>query len=514
MKMAWGRRSRYSRSSYVSGYRRGLINSLRGTDVNKSIFGETRALANPLQRKYRNAFGYRGNGLYGGQGKYTWSKFGRDLKKYGGIAANAALMASPLAPEYTMLKSMYKGRGLYGGQGEYKANALIDGGHHSMDIEAQNDETESITLCNTESVLEIFAPEILENYSSQFSLQSIDFNPGLYSLSRKLSAIAKNYVHYEIKQLVFEIRPLISESNVNNGITGTMMSAFLYDPQQSLPDSKDDMMDLSGAVSGRIVDHLKVGVECDPDKLKNTEYIVRTGPVPVGRDAGEYDHGRLIIATNNIPHDFSNKAIAELFVYYTVELRMWKPNRSHPLDYFVQTGDVAESATPGIINVDQMRSAQQNSLGGKLTGNVGTNVAHVIYTFPANYSGVVEICFNFHGSSLVRNTSCDTNVSGNVIQLKNQYGTNEDGPTNDGPMYQIVAATSSVFHYRSQFKVKSVTGNLNNEVVLTLSGSTTATGTIRTLQFQCREISDQLFESRTVPTPLFVNTQGIVSALA
>lgn len=515
-KMAW-RKYRRSNTSYRSGYRRGLVSSLRGTPENIAIFGASRALANPLQRKYRRAFGYRGNGLYGGQGKYSWGKFGRDLmrvgRKYLPIAADAALGASPLAPVWSAAKPLLKpyiGGGLYGGQGSYQtsgnvvSNALIEGGHPSMDIEAQNDETETIVMSNCESVLEIFAPTIASG-QSQFALQTVECNPGLHAFSRKLSAIAKNYVHYKIKQLVFEIRPLISESNVNNGITGTMMAAFLYDANQNLPESKDDMLDLSGAVSGRIVDHLKVGVECDPEKVKDVQYIVRTCPVPLNRDVDEYDHGRLVISTNNIPSEFSNKAIAELYVYYTVELRMWKPDRSAPLDYFVVSVNTLESAASLIGN--NLLTAQQNSIGGLLTS---AGASSWTYTFPANYSGIVEVIYQAELTGSTRVTLV-TAFTGNVSALGNQFGSPISVDDSPSESYTYLAGSTGNI-YKSQLRVRSASGNVNNTVTVTFTGGA-GTGTFNQQSWQVREISDQLFTSRTNPVPVMLNNQGIQTAI-
>lgn len=228
-------------------------------------------------------------------------------------------------------KNLYKGMGRYGGMGRYTAsNQLIAGGRMAPKAIAKNDETDTIVITDCEFVKDIFAPTIPVpsgdscHVASGFAQQQLQINPGLSGFAPNLSQIAGNYSEYSIKQLVFELRPVISETTVNNGQTGTAMMVFNYNPNEDPYDNKEDIMQAHGSVSGRIVDQIRCGVECDPRKNKDSEFFVRTGPVPYGKDNDEYDLGVLTLATNNIPYQFSNQQIYELWVYYTVELRKRK----------------------------------------------------------------------------------------------------------------------------------------------------------------------------------------------
>lgn len=58
---------------------------LRGSEPSLAFFGATAATANEQQLANRKATGFRGRGLYGGQGKFTWRDFTNGLKDVGGM---------------------------------------------------------------------------------------------------------------------------------------------------------------------------------------------------------------------------------------------------------------------------------------------------------------------------------------------------------------------------------------------------------------------------------------------
>jgi len=146
----------------------------------------------------------------------------------------------------------------------------------------------------------------------------------LSNFAPNLSQMAVNFSEYEVHQLVFELRPVISENNVNNGQSGIGMLVFDYDNSDYQYDGKEEVMNNFGSASGRITETIKCGVECDPAQSRRTEFKIRTSPIRSGQTIDEYDKGILTIATNNIPSEFSNQQIFELWVYYTVDLRKRK----------------------------------------------------------------------------------------------------------------------------------------------------------------------------------------------
>jgi len=497
-----------------------------GTDVRR-LFGEDYRSAEPLQKMLRRSTGYRGKGAYWGKALGGWAG-GRisaltGFDQFKDWGAKAGDWASDKAQDFAMNKlKKLTGQGLYGGQGAYLNNALIAGGAQSMDIKGNTDETETITIRNCESMFEIFAPTIASG-SSPFASQKVAINPGLFDFSRKLSAIAKNYLQYEIKQMVFEIRPLVGESTINNGISGNIMAAVSYDPVPEVPDNKDEFMDMSGAVSGRIIDQLNVGVECDPTKTKSTEYFVRTGPVALGRDVDEFDHCALYIGTNNIPSTFSNIAIAELWVYYTIELRMWKPNRDILRDLVVSNTNRTQLRTglgtegnpyvysySGVTDINQnlVGFAQQSNLGCKYTGFTPSILgASWEAEFPANFSGCVEVHLRYEGVSLGGQGSIAITTTGNVSPIKDMYAsTDNQGGNADSPGYTFVNGGLNLTTIIMRLRVRSATGAQNNAWRILIAG---ITGTITQWSLETTEYSTQLMQKGLVdPRPKFVDTSG------
>jgi hypothetical protein len=412
---------------------------------------------------------------------------------------------------YNTIKG-FSGGGMYGGQGEYHSNALVEGGASSMTVHGQSDETDSITLTNREYVKDIYAPFIAattnKNSSSGFGSETIQINPGLAEFAPKLAAIAANYQQYELLQLVFEIKPLITESNVNNGITGSIMMVFNYDANSDPYDNKEDVMQSSGAVSGRIVDNLTCGVECDTGKTKDTEYYVRTCPVPFGRDADEFDHGNLCIATNGIPEVLSNATIAELYVYYTVELRHFKPGtvrlNGQQRDLYTLSGAASntrtELQTPGLhFDNFEVVKAQQSNLGTQLSRVAGNDRSYLV-KFPASFNGFVEIRISTEGTSLVA-TNPSTVIGGTQItQVKDMYG---GGAVGDAPSGEIFYAGTTSNVYIGRFKVRAATSGTDNTI--TITGAGVGGGTVTQWALEINELSQNFWQSRGNPVPVFQN---------
>jgi hypothetical protein len=471
-------------------------------------FGYSAQLATPKQLLNRRMRGYTGKGMYGGQGKYG---LGKAMNRARGYIAGATKLAGAGMAAYNTIKG-FSGGGMYGGQGEYHSNALVEGGASSMTVHGQSDETDSITLTNREYVKDIYAPFIAattnKNSSSGFGSETIQINPGLAEFAPKLAAIAANYQQYELLQLVFEIKPLITESNVNNGITGSIMMVFNYDANSDPYDNKEDVMQSSGAVSGRIVDNLTCGVECDTGKTKDTEYYVRTCPVPFGRDADEFDHGNLCIATNGIPEVLSNATIAELYVYYTVELRHFKPGtvrlNGQQRDLYTLSGAASntrtELQTPGLhFDNFEVVKAQQSNLGTQLSRVAGNDRSYLV-KFPASFNGFVEIRISTEGTSLVA-TNPSTVIGGTQItQVKDMYG---GGAVGDAPSGEIFYAGTTSNVYIGRFKVRAATSGTDNTI--TITGAGVGGGTVTQWALEINELSQNFWQSRGNPVPVFQN---------
>ena len=473
-------------------------------------YGATWATASPAQKAMRTK-----DGFYG-QGRYSFGKSLRALggytKSVGKIARTAGGIIRRGASDYASARLAMLGigeQGLYGGQGNYKMNQLISGGAPSLQVHEQLDETDDFSFTQEEYVKPIYAPTIAPGTTSSFNSQIVECNPGLTNFAPKLAAMSANYTHYQIHQLVFTYRSKINESNVNNGIAGDVLMTFNYDPVNDSYDSVGDVMQSSGRVMARIVDNIHIGVECNEDKSKETRYFVRTCPVPLGRDVDEFDHGNLLIATNNIPSTYSNTAIGDLYCYYTVTLKQFKPGaskiNSQQRDLFINNFNVPESSHifgSGVgsqISLATLR-AQQSNIGGLLTSDVG-GAQDIKYTFPADVEGFFEITFMLEGTGLTF-ISANATTTGNVVLISDIYA---GGGAGDTPGSFTTAFSSTRHIVIAHVRVRTSTTALTNNTMDLTFADTGLTGTVTSWSYEVKEMSQNNWQSRKIQIPKFVN---------
>lgn len=493
----------------------------RGTPWSIETFGATRREATPEQLARRNASFFTGRGLYGGQGKYS---VGKGLRALGGYAKSIGKIARTGLGIARDVRGI-TGGGLYGGQGRYDptpimkssvSNSLMDmsNAEPSMTIHAQADETDDFSFTLEEYIKPIYAPTIAASTSSSFNSQIIDINPGLQNLAPKLAAISANYCHYEIHQLVFRFKSKVNESNVNKGIAGDIMMTFNYDPANDSFDSVTDIMQSSGRIMGRIVDNLVLGVECDDAKSKDTKYFVRTSPVPLGRDIDEYDHGRLVIATNNIPSDYSNLAIGDLYMYYTVTLKQFKPGSSklnnQQFDIFVCPSNVTEANifSNATTTLDAGTAVvQQSNIGGLVTASASKQL---FYTFPADVEGFFEVTLRIEGTSLSNTGLPAVALTGaNITFIADMYAA---GGVGDSPAAFSLASSATNVIYTTHIRVRAATSNANNALRLQYDSGTG--GSVTSWSLEVKELTQNSWQSRNVQVPKFVNVaSGIEVAI-
>ena len=477
---------------------------------NATQFGLSAARSTDAQKYARQMHGYKGRGRY---------SFGKSLRALGGytksvgkIAKTAGGILKRGASDYASASLAMAGigeQGLYGGQGEYAMNQLMEGGAPSLQIHEQLDETDDISFTQEEYVRPIYAPFIAAGTTSSFNSQIIECNPGLTNFAPKLAALSANFTHYQIHQLIFTYRTKINESNVNNGIAGDVMMTFNYDPVNDSYDSVGDVMQSSGRVMARIVDSIQLGVECADSKSKDTKYFVRTCPVPLGRDVDEFDHGNLLVATNNIPSTYSNTAIGDLYCYYTVSLKQFKPGaskiNSQQRDLFINNFNVIEashifgSGVGSQISLATLR-AQQSNIGGMLTSDAG-GAQDIKYTFPADVEGFFEITFMLEGTGLTF-IAANATTTGNVTLISDIYA---GGGAGDAPGSYTTAFSSTRHIVIAHVRVRtSTTSIVNNAMDLTFA-DTGLTGTVTAWSYEVKEMSQNNWQSRKIQIPKFVN---------
>jgi len=498
--------SAYPYATYGRAYLR------RGTPENVARWGETFRSASAEQKKMRKDFGYVGKGLYSGRGKYGVRKFARDVNRLGRLIPKSVrqqLTDSAVAgiQAGTQAGLMYGGQGLYSGRGGY--NGLIAGGPSAMSISGGNDETQSLTITHREFLQDIFGPA-----NAGFNIEGWNLNPSLIDNFPWLSQMAMNYEEYEFIQLVFEFRSTVDATAINNsaGNTGTIMMATNYNPTAPLFTGKEQMMQYHGCQSGRLVEDHHHGVECDPAKNAGApQKYTRTTTVQIGQDLKTFDLGTFQLAQTNVPSQFFNQQVGELFVYYTVKLD--KPRMFSNLgagiveNRYVSCGGETFS---NLLGTNRL-SMQQNYLPLGITQT--TN--NIKITFPDFLTGVFDIQLSIEGGTAMPGGIALTGfligalptVTGNVSLFYDMYG--GDVVTSDAPSYTTFALSGSHGVAVVRVKVEPVTAGIDNTITITTSLSA---GTVNQSQLIVRQTNPALFTSSSVAVPVYINSVGVVTS--
>jgi len=483
----------------------------RGTPENIARWGETFRSASAEQKKLRKDFGYVGKGLYSGRGAYGVRKFARDVNRLGRLVPKSVREAAT-----DRAVSAIAGQGVYSGRGGY--NGLISGGSSAMVISGGGDETQSLTITHREFLQDIFGPS-----NAGFNIEGWNLNPALIDNFPWLSQMAMNYEEYEFLQLVFEFRSTVDATAINNsaGNTGTIMMATNYNPTAPLFTGKEQMMQYHGCQSGRLVEDHSHGVECDPAKNAGApQKYTRTTTVQIGQDLKTFDLGLFQLAQTNVPSQFFNQQVGELFVYYTVKLdkpRMFSNLGSGIIENrYVTSGGETHSLLFGtnVLSMQQnvlpIRVSQLATVPGGVVATGGISIA-----FPDFLTGVFDIQIFTEGSNLTSAVTggaaiiATTAQTGNVVPYNDLYASLlTPGSDNPSSIVRALEATAAVGVFRCA--VNPVTAGIDNVVTIyyNLAGGVTITQS----QLIIRQTNGNLFTSPAVAAPVYINSVGVVTA--
>jgi len=159
--------------------------------------------------------------------------------------------------------------------------------------------------------------------------------------------------------------------------------------------NKQDMMHYAGSMTSKVSQGMLHGVECDPNKNSGSPgKFIRGGPILESQDATNFDLGTLNVAVTSTPAEFTNKALGELWVSYTVVLRKPKfyiaEGSNIIQDYFLIK---SPSTTPIPVNSTwKTYPALQNRVNGQIDLST-TN--RVDYTLPATLQGSFKFLVKF-----------------------------------------------------------------------------------------------------------------------
>jgi len=403
---------------------------------------------------------------------------------------------------------LYTGMGKYKGRGSYvQMNGLMQDGRASMKSWSANDETQSITICHQEYIGDIFGTS-----TTQFSNQTFPVNPGMSSVFPFLSQIAVNYEEYELKQCVFCFKSTIDSSTAANGQTGTLIMATNYNPDTPPFSNKEQMLSYHGSHSGRLTEDFRHGVECDPRKNSGSAIKrIRVKTLRPEEDEGDYDMGKFNLAQNNCPSTFANQAVGELWVYYTVTLHKPKIGAGRgdciQRDIFGYKSSTASNfALPFGPTDGSLLLRGENSLNCRVVP-----VANgVKVTFPATYSGVVQMILSFEGTSLTY-VADNLATTGNVGLWKDLFAVPSAADPGNTPAGKVSFASGTNYFYVIKLLVKSSTGGVENTCMI--QPNMTA-GNVTQAYLEIVEVNQSFAIDNNNPSPRFYdNVTGAISSI-
>lgn len=492
----------------------------RGTEENIGRFGATYASADETQRAARESMGYQGRGLYQGRGGFSnaangyrgrglyqgrggfFSDIGSSIGDlFGGGHGDLGKAGRNIGHVADMVMPMLMGRGLY------TSNHLVQGAGMSRQpivFDAAPGDNQGFILTNKEYVGDVFGPA-----SAAFTNTAYSLNPGLGSNFPMLAQFAANFDEYEMIQMVFEFHSTVDASATNNasGNTGTIIMCTNYKADSQLYQTKEEMIQAHGGVSGRLTEPLIHGVECEPSlNAVGGMKFVRTQVVP-NSDVKLYDMGLFQLAIQNIPTAFQNQQVGELWVHYKVKLS--KPKLTTALAgaqtaaRFVSNGSESSTSWMGT----NILSAQTNTFVPQIT-QISKGI---VVTFPSQTSGVFEVKFWAKGTVFAAGGTWAT-VAGNV-QAHNDIFATQFGGAGDVANYLSACTQTDSTALVIRVRIQTATGATANVLTLYPVGATGTATTVTESYIEVTEIGAQFATSNSIAQPLFVNTSGVVTGV-
>lgn len=451
----------------------GAAHYLRGSPASLATFGQSGRLASEAQKMNRRNSGFTGRGAYWGRnvGQYLGGMGGAALAGMVGqpeLAGAAGAIGSSLggqAGDYMSDKIMQH----LSGRGAYSTNALVNPSSAGRrNTSSSRDETGDVTISHSEYLQDIVPTSA--SFETQY-FQAI--NPGLNSFLPWLSQMAAFYEEYEIIQLVYTFKSMVTDGNSTAG--GTVIMATQYNPTSPAFILKQNMENYDYASSCKVTDNLIHGVECDPSKKAGsaTEYI-RVGPVPIGQDPKTYDLGVVQLATTGMtPH----LNIGELWVHYKIRLSKAKialPGSFAPtvmltsgfqatFNVAIPTGATTKKLLGTTVTKPTLFSALGAALGGQVASSSFNDRANFLFD-PTSNTIIFPPWIN-STTFVIRFTFATTAASFGAITWSATGGT-----VNDTQSTPIDSTVANGYTLQAHFTCNSLSGTSSTVSMTTNSG--------------------------------------------
>lgn len=303
----------------------------------------------------------------------------------------------------------------YLGTGDYTVdNAIVGQGQSSAGIPSFGPHHSEYRVSKCEFLQDVYAPQV----AGVFQNTVIPIQPGLQESFPWLGLVAPQFEEYEMVQLMYYWRPMVTDFNSGTGQCGEIIMVTQYNPSdQPFNDTlRAKSYDMSMSTKTSIP--MNHGVECAPSLNSGAPgKYVRIGPLTGGEDLKQYDLGNLNVIVTGTPDGYNGQKLGELWCAYTIILRKPKlPETTGALilrDYFSSSlpptlltsnvstwADTPQSYLATDLAAAPMLYGAQNRLHSPGDGLVFTASDEGVtfkYTFPTWYTGSIKMKVRMNG---------------------------------------------------------------------------------------------------------------------
>lgn len=229
-----------------------------------------------------------------------------------------------------------------------------------------------------------------------FASNSYSINPGLALTFPWLNTVSIGYESYRFKRLSFSF-----ESSKSASTNGSVMMAVDFDPSDTAPTTKAQLLAYNNAIRGPCWDTFTY--VCSPQDLhKFNQKFIRYGNLITGQDAQLFDAGIFYICTSGF---IDSTVIGELHVDYEVELIT---------PQFDLTAYALSTAAKAVA-VGTVTNA--NWLGDSITSTGGVGLSYAKPSLIIQIPGQYLLTYTVSGVGLAQAGSPTFSSTGNTLVL-------------------------------------------------------------------------------------------------
>lgn len=352
---------------------------------------------------------------------------------------------APLVESIAGMGDYHVGRG-FKGTARHMQHAKMGSGGHSHKGAHISLEKGEMTITHSEYIGDL----ISSNLAGVFTTQAYGINPGNAGTFPWLSGTAVNFQHYKFDKLVFEYRPLVSESSSSAAGSllsmGSSMLSTQYNSATGPYPNKATICESDYAVTRKPSEQMLHAVECDPKfNPLGVMFVSANTNLTVGQNGtdirmqnlGIFQASCFGIPTGGVPVD-----LGELWVHYTC--RLLKPQLNAGLTN-LESCHYFSSLVPATVQPFGAVTAANQPIPAFGSLLALTFASNGTVTFPlAVTTGCFLMVYRCCGTAAAADASWQNPVNGSLLQVWSTPGAFDNANSAEGGQNTLVGQTEYV----------------------------------------------------------------------